>query len=96
MATIQRFILDKNFDVVPASMTAWRTFFGNPRRIIAKTFFGDIMVSTIFIGLSNNIFETIIFFNDKDRRQEEYRYNTYQEALEGHNQRCSDVINGNI
>ena len=96
MATIQRYILNESFKVVPASMTAWRTFFSNPRRIIANTYIGDIRVSTVFIGLPNDIFETIIFFNDTDGRQEEYRYNTYQEALEGHAQRCNDIVEGHI
>lgn len=96
MATIQRYILNEAFEVVPANMTAWREFFGNPRRIIAKSYFGEIVVSTVFIGLPNDIFETIIFFNDRDGRQEEYTYDTYQEALEGHIQRCNDIIVGNI
>lgn len=96
MATIQRYILTEAFQVVPASMTAWSAFFGNPRRIIANSYIGDIRVSTVFIGLPNDIFETIIFFNDKDERQEEYTYNTYREALEGHTQRCTDIVEGHI
>lgn len=96
MATIQRYILNEAFEVVPASMTAWRAFYSNPRRNIANTYIGDIRVSTVFIGLPNDIFETIIFFNDKDERQDEYRYDTYKEALEGHTQRCNDIVEGHI
>ena len=68
MATIQRYILTEAFEVVPASMTAWRAFFGNPRRIIANSYIGDIRVSTVFIWVPNDIFETSIYFNDKEKR----------------------------
>jgi len=89
---ISCFILDSNFEVIPVGIRSWRSFFDSPMRIIGNTYINDIRISTVFIGLDNNIFETIVFYNDEEgTEQVETRYSTYIEALVGHNDICDSI-----
>jgi len=89
---ISCFILDSNFEVIPVGIRQWRTFFDSPMRRIGDTYINDIRISTIFIGLDNNIFETIVFYNDEEGTEDvETRYGTYIKALVGHNDICNSI-----
>lgn len=69
----------------------WGQFFGNDsNRIIQHHHFGEILVSTIFLGLDHNyfggpplLFETMIFPNEEFKYYQE-RYSTWDESMQGH------------
>lgn len=79
-------------DKQPISVTdviVWAMFMeGN--RTVEKTSIGDILVSTVFLGLDHNyspdptaiLFETMIFGGDFDDYQR--RYATWEQAEHGH------------
>lgn len=58
--------------------------------------FGDVTVSTVFLGLDHGyngqvlLFETMIFGGEHDGYQE--RYTTWEEAVSGHKIAC-DMVN---
>jgi FKBP-type peptidyl-prolyl cis-trans isomerase 2 len=62
----------------------------SPDRIVAKDKVDGIEVSTVFLGVDHNhhmegtpiLFETMVFGGELDEEQE--RYHTYDEAVEGH------------
>lgn len=68
--------------VVNASYRQWRTYMTNEQFIMSNRVNGH-RVSTIFIGVRDNLYETIIFL--KNGEQIEYeRYLTEQDAIDGH------------
>lgn len=68
-------------------------------KIVAKTDIGEIHISTVFLGLDHSwhgdskpiLFETMIFGGEFDGWQR--RYETWDQALEGHHQVCEMVVN---
>lgn len=86
------YILNENKEVVPVmDIGEWGMFFRNTDRIVAKTRIVDCEVSTVFLGIFGNLFETMVFGGKEDRSIQR-RYVTYQEALEGHKDICWEVI----
>lgn len=71
--------------------TTWRESFGHAEvRRVASTDLGDISVSTVFLGFDHNwgdgppiLFETMVFGGDHGGY--EWRYSTWDEAVDGHN-----------
>ncbi len=69
----------------------------NPeRKAVKQDHVDDVFVSTVFLGLDHSwsnkgliLWETMIFGGINDQYQE--RYNSYEDALEGH-QRAIDLI----
>jgi hypothetical protein len=69
----------------------------NPeKKAVKQDHIDDIFVSTVFLGLDHSwdnqgliLWETMIFGGINDQYQE--RYNSYEDALEGH-QRAIDLI----
>jgi len=63
---------------------------GSDRRTIKRDEIGDILVSTVFLGLDHAwipggkpvLWETMIFGGEHDQYQE--RYTSHEDALEGH------------
>lgn len=63
-------------------------------RVIAKDIFGESTVSTVFLTWDHSfnnsdkpvLFETMVFGGEYNDYQE--RYETYEEAIEGHKQIC--------
>ena len=60
------------------------------RRIVKRDEIGDILVSTVFLGLDHAwdsdipvLWETMIFGGTHDQEYQE-RYTSYEDALEGH------------
>ena len=101
------YILDENNNVIEADLTTWAQFLGDEaeRRIVNKQIIGELLISTIFIGLDHNlalqeekedykphIFETMIFKDNKDIYCD--RYSTWKEAEEGHKEAVNWVNNG--
>lgn len=86
--TKQKYIL-KDKRIVPVDLMTWATWFETADRHIGNDSIGDIRVSTVFLGIDQNLgvgkpllFETMIFGGKHDDYQE--RYSTYKEAVAGH------------
>ena len=84
-------ILDVNKNVVEVPMEVFGPWFEKiNNRIVEKADLADCEVSTVFLGIDHSFkstkklwFETMIFGGPRDGEQ--YRYETYAEAIEGHN-----------
>jgi hypothetical protein len=83
------YILDKNGKPKPCKdVLKWGKAQEAPRSL-KKTEIGDILISTVFLGLDHQhgdgpplLWETMIFGGKHDQYQE--RYSSREEALEGH------------
>lgn len=93
---MRTYILDENKKPVACTdMREW-TKFREGNRMVARTVFGDVVVSTIFLGTDHSygrgrplLFETMVFGGEHDDYQE--RYHTWEEAVEGHRLACEMV-----
>jgi hypothetical protein len=86
-----KYILDSHGTPVREDdLPTWAKWFETADRRVAQDIFGDVRVSTVFLGLDHNftgdaipiLFETMIFGGPHDQYQE--RYTTREEAIEGH------------
>ncbi len=66
-------------------------------RIVEKTEIGNILVSTVFLGIDHSwgggspvLFETMIFGGEYDEHQQ--RYCSWEAAEKGHNLMCNMVL----
>lgn len=79
-----------------ATLEEWAKWFDSKDRIIGKTFIGDILVSTICLGINHGYlgkvlwFETMIFSGEFSEFQE--RYETFEEAKIGHEEAVRKVM----
>ena len=100
-----RYILNDEGDPEPCEdLLTWARFMENQdaRRIALDTV-GEVMVSTVFLGLDHNfanfrhapdhalLFETMVFNGPLDQEQD--RYHTRLEALIGHAEMLARVLN---
>lgn len=84
------YVLDHHTPVPTTDAMAWGKLFNDPKyRTVKKDVIGDILVSTVFLGLDHGygsgkpvLFETMIFGGDHDDYQ--VRYCTWEEAEAGH------------
>lgn len=84
----------------PMEMMEWaRAYEKWENKIVAQSSVGDVKVSTVWLGLNHRfgdgpplIFETMIFGGDLD--QEQWRYSTEEEAMDGHRAAMS-LVEGN-
>ena len=86
------YILDNNNKPIPASITEAADWLeeSSDRRTVKRDEIGDILVSTVFLGLDHSwtpggkpvLWETMIFGGEHNQYQE--RYTSYKDALEGH------------
>ena len=74
----------------------WAKQMEGKNRIVEQSQFGDVKVSTVFLGLDHSsgdgeplLFETMIFGGENDKYQD--RYSTWDEAVEGHKKACELV-----
>ena len=74
---------------VPCDLMTWAHGLENADRTVAKTKIGDVLISTVFLGLNHNwgagpptLFETMAFGGKLDQECE--RYSTWEEAERGH------------
>lgn len=82
---------------VPCSLLEWGIMFEKAsERTVAKTTFGDVTVSTVFLGIDHSfgdgpplLFETMIFGGEFD--DDLRRYETWSEAEQGHQEMCAMV-----
>lgn len=83
------YVLNEAGQPVSATQLEWGEFMVSANRMICRDEFGDITVSTVFLGVDHNygdgpplLFETMIFGGEHDQYQE--RYSTRLQAVEGH------------
>ena len=80
----------KTHEVIPATdVRAWAAAFEWSERDVRRTFYDEVMISTVFLGLNHRfgdgpplVFETMIFGGPANEYQ--MRYSTWDEAVEGH------------
>lgn len=88
-------ILDKEHNVVPMDdqLTKWSEFSAEmPNRRVAEDYLkeGTVRVSTVFLGINHGFggkplwFETMVFSAGGDSTDYCERYETWDEAVEGH------------
>lgn len=83
----------------PMGLMEWaRAFEKNENKIVLQEKIGNVMISTVWLGLDHQfghgpplIFETMIFGGDHD--EEQWRYSTEAEAMDGHRAAVSLVEN---
>ena len=84
------FTLEDGEPVPAPDLIAWAEWFETADRDIAKTTIGDVLVSTVFLGLDHSfgepgppiLFETMVFGGELDQRME--RYSSLEDAMLGH------------
>lgn len=87
-----KYILDGKTPVICEDLMTWAKWYEKADRVVKRTELpGNILVSTIFLGLDHSfftdapqLFETMIFGGEQDGYQE--RYSTWEEAEKGHEQ----------
>jgi hypothetical protein len=90
-----RYILLDKTPVPEPSLSRWGMWMEIADRRVALSKFGDVEVSTVFLGIDHNfwdvgpplLFETMIFGGPLD--QEQWRYSTWEEAEAGHQAACA-------
>lgn len=90
---MSNYILDENDNPkVEKDIIKWAQWFeaNREKRILRQDKLGNIMVSTVFLGIDHNFFETgrpvlweTMIFGGKDEMYQE-RYSSRDEALKGH------------
>lgn len=93
------FKLDGDDKIEPVeNVIEWARWFESFDNRIEKTEIGDVLVSTVFLGMNHNwgegpplIYETLVFAGDLDGEME--RYATEEEAREGHQKMVERVEN---
>jgi hypothetical protein len=93
-----KYILDGKTPVPCEDVIEWGKWFENADRHVAKDEIGEVMVSTVFLGLDNGsgigapvLFETMVFNGPLDQECE--RYSTWDEAEVGHKAMLERVKN---
>lgn len=77
----------------------WSAFYrSDANRRVGYTKIGDVRVSTVFLAMDHSfeggapiLFETMVFGGEFDQSQ--YRYRTWDEAVNGHAAVCNMVAN---
>lgn len=84
-----KYILENGQPVPCNDLPEWAQQFGSAERVIAQDQLGDVLVSTVFLGLDHSfggavpiLYETMIFGGPHDGYQE--RYATRDDAEAGH------------
>ena len=89
------YVLDKDHKPIRATLDEWSKF-TEPHCTsrVARDENDEILVSTVFLGLDHNwgegppiLFETMIFGGEHD--EDQWRYETWDEAIAGHKIACS-------
>lgn len=94
-----RYILDSNRQPVPCEdLSEWERWLEDPKnRLVVQTKFGEVRVSTIFLGFDHRfgdgpplLFETQVFGGEQHGNC--WRYSTWDEAEAGHEAACLGVV----
>lgn len=95
-----QYVLNGKIPVKCENLIEWAKQMQITNRIVKQSKFGDIMVSTVFLGLDHSfgkgeplLFETMIFGGKNDQYQK--RYSTWDEAEIGHEVACKSALHMN-
>lgn len=90
------YILKDKIPVEEKDIIKWGKLMEGNRKV-KRTEIGDVSVSTVFLGLDHQwgkgpplLFETMIFGGKLDQEQD--RYSTWDQAVEGHNKMVGMVV----
>ncbi len=81
------------------SFADWATKFEKSNCLVNVTHIDNTQVSTVFLGIDHSfmnegkplLFETMLFSDNKDLDGRQWRYTTWDEAVEGHNKAVKEV-----
>jgi hypothetical protein len=84
------YILDADHNLIATDVVTWAEWFNDPgNRRVAETELGNVLISTVCLGLDHNffgltplLFETMVFV--KDDGHETYRCSTWAQAEAQH------------
>lgn len=92
-----KYILKDKKPVLVKDLLEWAIWMETESKIIEQTNIEDVFVSTIFLGLDCSfvdgvviLFETMVFGGKMNHYKR--RYQTYEEATEGHKKTCFKVL----
>ena len=89
------YILDGKESVEELDILKWAEWFESADLEVARTELGNVLVSTVFLGVDRSygeppiLFETMVFGGEMDRASR--RYATWEEAEEGHKEVVANV-----
>jgi hypothetical protein len=83
---IAYYILDHNRKVVPVDRKLWAAWYSAVNRKLWRTDLETRLISTVFLGLDNDLFETMVFHQVPVTAVELYaeHHSTWDEAEQGH------------
>ena len=83
------YILRDDHSVQPVGVEEWAVMFDRDKRGVARDEIGDVIISTVFLGLDHSygegpplLFETMIFGGEHN--EDQWLYSTWDEAVAGH------------
>jgi hypothetical protein len=79
---LRYYVLDDEHRVIPCDLHQWAQWFGTSRRCIARDEIGGYEINTVFIGVQDMLFETMIFGGSLN--QMEWICSTWDEAIRQH------------
>ena len=93
----EKYILNGKIPVVEPDLMTWARWFETADRDVARTKIGNIVISTVFLGLDHSfsqsgppvVFETMVFGGYL--ADSEARYSTWEEAEKGHKEMVERV-----
>jgi hypothetical protein len=101
------YILDENNKAIPTEdVKLWGAWYAESLEIKRRVAVDDInntRISTVFLGLDHGfgenhkplLWETMCFSDNQDYNDYQIRYETYEEAVQGH-KNCVDFVTKNI
>ncbi len=88
-------LIDKN-PVCCSDTKLWLKYQNDKSRVIDRTSFGEVEVSTVFLGWAHGLdnglpilFETLVFGGEFDGHMQ--RYTSWDDAVKGHDEVCKMV-----
>ena len=96
--SLENYILDGKTPILEPDILKWAKWFEHSDKRVAKSFIGEILISTVFLGIDHDfrsqgpplLFETRISGSEKFENFQE-RYSTWEEAEKGHQQAVAQV-----
>lgn len=93
---LKNYILDGKIPIIETDILKWGKWFESSDRIVKKTKFNDISISTVFLGIDHQyfagpplLFETMVFGGELN--MECTRYSTWEQAEKGHDEMVDRV-----
>lgn len=85
------YVLQGREPVIEPDFDKWAAFMSSDARVVAKTTVGDILISTVFLGINHDywggpplLFETMIFGGHEGVDEDQQRCSTWEQAEAKH------------